>query len=146
MRIAVVALMLGVWTAGGVEAASPVSVTGVWVRATVPGQQEGAGYLTIMSRVGDRLTGVSSPDAVEAMLHRSTSRGGMAGMEDVDGLVLPAGQTLRLEPRGMHVMLMGLKHPLVAGSRIELDLTFEHAGQMSVHAPVLPVGSHGPVG
>ncbi len=147
MRLALLMAMLGL-AAGAARAQTPapVSVTGAWARATAPGQQAGAGYFTVTSKVADRLTGVASPDAKDAMLHRSTSKGGMAGMEDMDGLILQPGRPVRLQPRGMHVMLMGLKHPLVAGGTVEMDLAFEHAGRVVVSAPVLPIGSPGPGG
>ena len=65
-------------------------------------------------------------------------------MQDMDALALQPGRAVTLQPRGMHVMLMGLKHPLAAGGTVELDLTFEHAGRVVVQAPVLPIGSPGP--
>jgi copper(I)-binding protein len=43
-----------------------------------------------------------------------------------------AGQTLEFKPGGMHVMLMGLRKPLVAGTAYELDLLFEVAGARKV--------------
>ena len=124
--------------------AQPVSITGAWARATAPFQAQGAVYATLASADGDRLVGLSSPDAAAAMLHRTVRQGDMTGMADMDGLALPPGQTIRLAPRGMHVMLTGLKHPLVAGGHVSLVLIFEHAGRVAADVPVLPIGSAGP--
>ncbi len=125
-------------------AGGSVTITGAWARATAPQQTAGAAYLTLTSPGGDRLTGVSSDAASMAMLHRSTSQGGMAGMDDVAVLDLPAGRPVTLAPRGMHVMLMDLRHPLVAGGRLGLTLTLARAGAVQVAVPVLPIGASGP--
>jgi copper(I)-binding protein len=125
---------------------SPVSVSGAWARATAPGQMDGVAYMTLASAAGDRLTGAVSPDAGMAMLHSTTQQGGMSGMQDVDGLDLPAGQEVALAPHGLHLMLMGLKHPLVAGEKLELELDFAKAGKMHVTVPVQPLGASGPPG
>jgi copper(I)-binding protein len=127
-------------------AAQPVRVGAPWARATAPLQDSAAAYMTLTSAQGDRLTGVASPDAAQAMLHRATHGGmaGMAGMADMDAVVLPPGRPVALAPRGMHVMLTGLKHPLAAGGTVVLDLIFDHAGRVRALVPVLPIGSAGP--
>jgi copper(I)-binding protein len=47
-----------------------------------------------------------------------------------------AGQTLEFAPNGIHVMLMGLKKPLVEGQKFELALQFEVAGPRKVKVEV----------
>ena len=126
------------------QAAQPVSVTGAWARATAPGQPVGAAYLSMTAPAMDELLSITSPDAEGAMLHRSTEKDGVAGMEDMDTLKLRPAQTIRLAPRGLHVMLMGLRHPLVAGGHVTLDLHFRRAGTERETVPVLPLGAAGP--
>lgn len=130
----------------GAMGSQPVEITGAWARATAPGQDTGVVYLTITSRAADRLVALSSPEAGMAMLHATTQAGGMSGMADVDGVDVPAGEMVRLAPHGMHVMLMDLKHGLVAGGQIGLDLTFAKAGVVHVRVPVQPIGAAGPPG
>jgi len=124
----------------------PVSVSGAWARATAPGQTDGVAYMTLESKAADRLTGAASPDADMAMLHSTTQQGDMSGMQDMDGLDMPAGQKVTLAPHGMHLMLMGLKHPLVAGEKLDLELDFAKAGKLHVTVPVQPLGASGPPG
>jgi copper(I)-binding protein len=69
---------------------------------------------------------------------------GMSGMSDMDALPLPAGKTVTLAPHGMHVMLMDLKHKLVAGQTVEVDLSFAKAPGIRVKAPVQPIGASAP--
>jgi copper(I)-binding protein len=125
---------------------SPVSVSGAWARATAPGQTDGVAYMVLESAAGDRLTGAASPGADMAMLHSTTQQGGMSGMQDMDGLDLPAGQNVALAPHGLHLMLMGLKHPLKAGDKLELELDFAKAGKVHVSVPVQPLAASGPPG
>jgi len=140
-------LFLGLMLLGSPAfAQSQVAVHDAWARATAPGQTEGAVYMTLTSATGDTLTSVSSPDAAAAMLHKTTESGGMSDMSDMDTLPLPAGKAISLAPHGIHVMLMDLKHPLVAGQTVEVDLTFAKAGVVHVKAPVEPISASGPPG
>ena len=41
------------------------------------------------------------------------------------GIVIKAGETVTLEPGGLHVMLMGLKKPILEGDEITLTLDFD---------------------
>ena len=145
MRIMLSAGVLAAWfLAAPAIAASPVAVSGAWARATLPHQDEGAAYLTLQSADGDTLTDISSPEAGMVMLHRSTEKNGMEGMEDMDSLKLPAGQAVTLAPGKMHLMLMDLKHPLKPGGTLHLSLHFAKSGSQDVAIKVLPVHATGP--
>ncbi len=69
-------------------------------------------------------------------MHRTEVLDGIARMREVAVLHVDAGQLLEFKPGGMHVMLMGLKKPLVAGTTYELDLLFEVAGARKVKVQV----------
>lgn len=49
-----------------------------------------------------------------------------------DGLPIPAGQTVALQPGGYHLMFLQLAAPLVQGDSIDVTLTFEGAGDITV--------------
>ena len=59
-------------------------------------------------------------------------------MRPAGQIVIAPGQTVTAEPGGLHVMLTGLKKPLVAGTRVPLVLTFRHAGAITVQVDVHP--------
>lgn len=111
-------------------------------RATVPSQPAGGGYLTIQNGGGgaDRLVGAASEVAREVQLHSMQMDGDVMRMRQVDGIDVPAGQTVALKPGGLHLMFMGLKSPLVAGTRIPLTLRFEKAGEVQLEMQVQPAG------
>jgi len=113
-------------------------IAGAWAR---PGaaSAESAAYLTITVPSGqaDALLSASSPAASMVQLHEvSTDAQGMTGMHHIDRLDIPAGETVRLEPGGYHLMLMGLTAELAVGGTIELMLVFEHAGKVVVEAEI----------
>jgi hypothetical protein len=113
-------------------------VAEAWARPGAAGA-ESAAYLTITAPSGqaDALLSASSPAANMVQLHEvSTDAQGMTGMHHIDRLDIPAGQTVRLEPGGYHLMLMGLTGELEVGGTIELMLVFERAGSVVVQAEI----------
>lgn len=139
----VLSLALGVaaCSSGGGSAASGgrgVTVSGAWARAAEKGGTSAA-YLQVVNgrSSGDVLVGVSTDSAATASLHESTTdASGMTGMAHVDGIPVPAGTTVALEPGGYHIMLEGLSTDLVAGATLHLVLTFEQGGPVDVTADV----------
>jgi periplasmic copper chaperone A len=79
------------------------------------------------------LIGAASPDAEMVMLHS------MAGgrMDPVARLDVPAGGRVLCAPGRYHLMLEGLRRPLVAGDTVSLELRFDGAAALTVRAPVL---------
>lgn len=55
--------------------------------------------------------------------------------------MLEAGATVKLQPGGLHIMLMGLKPPLKEGDRVPLTLRFDQAGEVKVELHVDKVGA-----
>jgi copper(I)-binding protein len=87
---------------------------------------------------GDRLLGASSDAADDVALHRTVEEGGALRMQPApEGLAVPPGGVLRLEPGGAHVMLSRLSTPLVKGDTIVVRLRFERAGVVEVEVPVV---------
>jgi periplasmic copper chaperone A len=105
-----------------------------WSRPTFEGMPVGVAYLTITNR-GDKpdtLIAARSPAAARVEFHRTTIEDGMAKMRAERSVTVAPGSTVRAEPGGLHLMLVDLKAPLVAGTTVPLVLTFEHAGEVTV--------------
>jgi len=133
--IAAVAAMLVVVAACSATAAAP-TIAQAWARPAPVGGNTAA-YLTITAAQGqaDALLSASSPAAGMVQVHEvSTDASGMTGMHPIERLDIPAGSTVTLEPGGYHLMVMGVDSELAVGALIELDLVFEHAGKIVVHA------------
>ena len=121
-----------------------ITVEQPWARATPAGAKTGAAYMTLANKTktADRLTGASSHVAAKVQIHEMKVVNGVMQMREVaDGLAIPAGGSVMLKPGSYHVMLMGLKKPLVAGQSFPLTLTFAKAGNISVTVPVQAMGA-----
>jgi copper(I)-binding protein len=106
-----------------------------WSRPNPPGAPTAAGYLTVTNTgaVPDRLLGGSSPEANAIEVHEMSMTGGIMRMRPVaGGLVIPPGQTVKLEPGGYHLMIIGPKQAFKVGDHIPATLRFEHAGSLKV--------------
>ncbi len=141
MSAAAVALALAVLThPAGAEG---LRITGAWAWATPPAAPGAAVYLTIENESPrrERLIAVNSPAARRASLHRSIQEGDIVKMRPAGEIVIAPGATVVLAPGGLHVMLMGLERPLVAGERLELGFRFAEAGLVLVEAEVVAIGT-----
>ena len=114
--------------------AGTLTVTNAWSRSTPPGVKVGVVYFTLKNDTGksDRLLRISSPVAENVQVHRTEILDGIARMRQVAVLHVDAGQTIEFAPNGMHVMLTGLKKPLVDGGKFDLELQFEVGGLRKV--------------
>jgi periplasmic copper chaperone A len=101
-----------------------------------PAGTHSAAYMRIQNRSedSDRLLSASSPVAGVTELHQTTDEQGMARMRRVDAIDVQAGATVRLEPGGLHIMLIDLNRRLVRGDSVDLRLRFERAGE--IHARI----------
>ena len=52
--------------------------------------------------------------------------------EKPNGIEIKPGQTVTLEPGGLHVMLMNLTKTIVAGTKIDLTLKFEGTADITL--------------
>src|SRR5581483_4449831 len=102
----------------------------------------GVVYLTVTdSGAPNVLTGVSSPVAAKADLHESFDDHGVMKMRPVSQLPVSQGKPVTLKPGGYHIMLMGLKQPLTAGSTFPVTLTFANGGAVTAMAAVQKAGA-----
>ncbi|MGN6530050.1 MAG: copper chaperone PCu(A)C [Burkholderiaceae bacterium] len=124
-------------------AQAQVSIDGPWVRAVVPGQASTGAFMTIRSLKATALVDVSSPVAAAASIHRMTMIDGTMAMTPVAEVPVPAHGAVELKPGALHLMLTGLRQPLVAGAFVPLRLRFRDADRsewaVTVRAEVRPL-------
>lgn len=145
-RAAFAALALMAATAGSARdyKVGGITIANPWTRETAPRALSGAGYLTLTNsgKADDRLLGGSTPAARSFELHESSMAGGIMRMRRLDkGVTIPAGGTVKVAPGGIHIMLIGLAKPLVAGTTIPATLRFERAGAVAVTFEVQAMGA-----
>lgn len=109
-------------------ARADVIASDAWSRATVPGATTAAGYMVLTNNGSDerKLLKITSPVCDTVSLHRSSVNSeGKARMWPVGSLEIRAGEAVRFEPNGLHVMFTGIKSPFKVGDKVPLMLTFE---------------------
>jgi periplasmic copper chaperone A len=119
--------------------AAAITVEGAFARPSPSEGGAGGVFMTIANNgdAADRLVGAGSPAAKMVEIHETIDDNGVMKMRAVaGGFEIPAGGKLELKPGGKHVMLMGLTTPLMEGGEVEVTLTFENAGPVTVKAPV----------
>lgn len=125
-------------------ALADVTINEPWARATVPGQPVGAVYMKVSSSNAVRLVDIQADVAKDVQVHTMKMENGVMKMRDHGELEVPAGQTVALTPGGVHLMLMGLKKPLVAGETVTVKMTFQDAkntkSTSTVTVPIRAVG------
>ena len=145
-------------------AATEVEVSDAWARAVtdLEASDRSAVYMTITGgSEDDALVAASVPADVAGTveIHETVAAeekmsedgstttmgdmadddGGMSGMmemREVEQVDVKAYATVELEPGGLHVMLLDVQRELTPGETIEVTLTFEVAGEMTVEAEV----------
>ncbi|HEX4897884.1 MAG TPA: copper chaperone PCu(A)C [Candidatus Limnocylindrales bacterium] len=128
--------------ATGSSTASPggaaPTVSGAWVRPPQGMDRPAAGYLVITGGAqADALLSAASPVAGKVEIHEtSMDSSGMTGMHPIGRLDVPAGATVTLQPGGYHLMFMDVTGTITVGGSVEIRLTFEKAGVVTVQAEV----------
>lgn len=130
MRIAAF-ILVGALVAGP-ALASParITVSGGEIRASLGGSPNSAAYMTIANDGSqpDQLLSVACACAASAVPHQSEMKAGVMTMKATGPLAVRGHSRLLFQPGGLHVMLTGLKRPLVAGQHQDMVLHFAHAG------------------
>ncbi|HEX9706568.1 MAG TPA: copper chaperone PCu(A)C [Steroidobacteraceae bacterium] len=137
-RRSTIALLVVSLFAAGPALAGELTVTDAWSRTTPPGVTVGVVYFKIHNDTAksDRLLKLKASVASSVQVHRTEVIEGVARMRDVAVLHVAPGERVAFEPGGMHVMLMGLKKPLVEGQKFDLELLFEVAGPRKVRVVI----------
>lgn len=120
-----------------------------WSRATPKGAPVAGGYMVIHNngKTEDRLTGGTFAEAGKVQIHEMSMENGIMKMRELpNGLAIPPGGTVTLDPDGNHLMFMSLKQQLQPGETVKGELDFEHAGKIAVEYKVGGMADKGPGG
>ncbi len=134
-----VAALMQFCTVAPAQTDGALQVTDPWIREAPPGATVLAGYLTLSNTTDSPLVieTVSSPDFQAVEIHRSWVEGGIARMQPVSELTIPAAGSIELAPGSYHLMLFRPVQPLTAGDTVALRLQTADGACVTVTAPVL---------
>lgn len=119
-----------------------IVVSDAWVKPTIPGTENGAGYFVIENQGTSAVTlvGVKTDVARASEVHQHVMNDeGMMRMRRVPELTLAAGEQVTFQPGSYHVMFFGVKNPFKVGSSVAFQLQFADADALDVVAEVRPL-------
>ena len=104
--------------------AAPFDVTDAWFRS-LPGGVPAGGYFTAQNNSGREvaITGVHADACGMLMMHQSSNKGGMSGMDMVDKVTVPPGGTVKFAPAGYHLMCEQAKMKIGAKVPVSFSLS-----------------------
>ncbi|WP_395660688.1 copper chaperone PCu(A)C [Aestuariivirga sp.] len=120
-------------------------ITGPWSRQSPMAADVAAGFLTIANtgQEDDRLVKAETAISSMTQIHGMKMEGDVMKMFELpEGIPIPAGGTVELKPKSLHLMFMGLAKPPAEGEHFTATLTFEKAGTVEVQFDVLAPGAH----
>ena len=109
----------------------------VQLRASTAGMLSSAAYLKITNNgiSDDQLIAARAAIAQRVEIHSMETDDEVIRMRAINGgLFIAAGDSLKLAPGGLHIMLMGLNTDLAPGTKHEIILVFEKAGDIKITA------------
>ena len=112
-------------------AAETLTVTDPWVKTAESGMT--AAFATLTNPTDDDLTVTAATTDSAAMVELHEVVDGVMQERD-GGFTVPAGESLTLEPGGLHLMLMELSGPIVAGDTVAFTLELADGSMVDLTA------------
>jgi periplasmic copper chaperone A len=119
-------------------------ITQPWSRQSPMASDVAAGFLSITNTgtADDQLVKATASITSKVQLHDMKIENDVMKMVELPaGIPIPAGATIELKPKSLHVMFMDLQKPVVEGEKITGTLVFEKAGSVDVTFDVRAMGA-----
>jgi hypothetical protein len=132
--------LLALFFLAGCGPAEPdLNISDIWGRPSPQSATNAAFYMTIQNtgRQPDRLIGAKIDACAMTELHETAiDKNDVMSMQHVEEISLPAGETVKLEVGGLHIMCMNRQVELNAGDKIPITLSFAVSGERVVKAEI----------
>lgn len=138
LAVAAALITLGAVAALARAAEPEIGLSDAWARPTLGAGRTTAAYVIITNSGSnaDRLTAVDAPGAGSVEIHTAGMENGVMRMRRLEGLDIPAGETVAMAPGGYHIMIIDVEEPVQVGATVPLTLTFETSGNVTIDATV----------
>ena len=115
---------------------SDIVIKNAWARAS--NTKTSAAYMKIKNLTKSDVVFLSASSDVASIveLHKTVTENNISQMVPINKLVIPAKDKVVMKPKGLHIMLIGLKKPLNKGSYIPLTLHFENMKSLTINVEV----------
>lgn len=132
VAFALVPALLVPATPAAFAAPAQVAITDAWVKASSFSDHAGGMtgvFMKVTNKTKRAITLLSGTSSIAAMVETHQVVDGVMS-KTARGIKIMPGKTVILEPGGLHVMLMGLKKPILAGTKVDLTLKFAGASPL----------------
>lgn len=121
------------------DAAEQVSIIDPYIRLAPPNAPATGAFMVIRNHGTQdvRLIRADNPATRLTELHTHLNEGGVMKMRPVPLIEIKAGSQTRLQPGGLHVMLIDLKSAMKEGDMVPITLTFEDGSSKRIDTPVI---------
>ena len=132
-----IVLTTALLTLAGCASTPAIEISDTWVKSSemsmVGGMTAVYGTITNNSNQDVVLVGGQTDVTDRVEIHEMAMSGGEMVMQQIEGgLVIPAGETVTLEPGGNHMMLMDLSKAVIAGETISVTFDLEGADDITI--------------
>ncbi len=120
------------------DAKSEITITDGYIKASIPGSDITAAYMTINNNSDKAITlqKITSSISDRIEIHEHSMAGGMMRMRQVDNITIQANGSVVLQPSGLHLMIFALKQQLQENESIKLTLHFSDLTKVKIQLPV----------
>lgn len=126
-------------------ASAELMVSNTWIREAPPNAKVLAGYMDLMNH-GDKaitITADVSDDFERIEIHDMSMDKGMMKMKKLDTLEIPPHGTVKLQPGGMHMMLINPKKRLRDGDQAMIAIKLDNGERKELLVKVKKVHGEG---
>ncbi len=107
-----------------------------------PGTPPVAGVFVQIKNTGGEMDNLIAASAAAELtekveLHETVMTDGSAEMKPVEKIAVAPNSVTALAPGGLHIMLLDLKRALEVSETIDITLTFEKAGEVTMSVPII---------
>lgn len=100
-----------------------------------------SGYFEVHGGPEDvELVGVTSDDVVRLELHETVEENGVSVMQPVKSVPVPAGDTVKFEPGGKHLMIWGIGNGSISRESLKMIFIFSNDDRIEFDAVVRKMG------
>lgn len=121
--------------------ASDIEIEDAYVRATPPNLPNSAAFMVIENETNKDISIVKASSNISKTveLHTHDMKDGVMKMYQIPKIDIAANSKTVLKPGGLHIMFIGLKHPLKEGNEVTLTLEFSNGKSQTITAPIKKV-------
>lgn len=121
-----------------VYAASEITVSDAYIKASIPGSDVTASYMTIHNESDKAITlqKVTSTISDRIEIHEHSMVNDMMQMRQVYNINIEANSNVVLKPSGLHLMIFSLKQQLAEPEIVKLTLHFSNETKLNIQLPV----------